>query len=42
MNRLDGLENALWEAHATETRAAAQLETLELQVQLVFERYRTS
>ncbi|CAM9490772.1 unnamed protein product [Laminaria digitata] len=31
MDRLDGLESALWEAHAAETRAAAHLETLELQ-----------
>lgn len=36
MNRLDDLESALWEAHATETRAAAQLETLALQVRLLY------
>lgn len=35
MDRLDGLESALWEAHAAETRAAAHLETLGLQVQIV-------
>lgn len=34
MDRLDGLESALWKAHAAEARAAAHLETLELQVQI--------
>lgn len=45
MDRLEGLESALWEAHAAEARAAAHLETLELQVQilvLIVEHYCTS